>query len=183
MGDTNWIDMIGAAGSVATPLFVLVLTAVGWKYRQSIERRLKLEESLRDDRMDIYNAILEPFVIIFMSDAAWKSNRRSKNKGKIEAAKDIFLSLDYRTVSFKLALIAPDAVVRAFNEMLQAAYNQDIQEGNAGLDAAMQGLSLVGAFLLEIRRSMGNEKTKLDSLNMIEWFITDARLLREARSI
>jgi hypothetical protein len=41
---------------------------------------------------------------------------------------------------------------------------------------------LLGSFLLEIRRSMGNEDTDLDNLEMIEWFITDARKYRREKS-
>ena len=40
-------------------------------------------------------------------------------------------------------------------------------------------LSLFGDFLLEIRKSTGNEKTALDNFAMVEWFIVDARKLRE----
>jgi len=39
-------------------------------------------------------------------------------------------------------------------------------------------LGLVGSFLLEIRKSMGNEATELDNWEMLEWFITDARKYR-----
>jgi hypothetical protein len=39
-------------------------------------------------------------------------------------------------------------------------------------------MSLLGAFLLEIRRGMGNETTKLDNWDMLEWFLTDARKYR-----
>jgi hypothetical protein len=34
---------------------------------------------------------------------------------------------------------------------------------------------LLGTFLLEIRRSMGNEFTKLTNLQMLEWFIKDVQ--------
>jgi hypothetical protein len=36
-------------------------------------------------------------------------------------------------------------------------------------------MSLLGQFLLEIRRSTGNESTKLDKWDMLEWFLKDAR--------
>ena len=40
-------------------------------------------------------------------------------------------------------------------------------------------VALLGRFLLEIRRSMGNEKTTLDHFDMLEWFLTDVRAYRE----
>ena len=40
-------------------------------------------------------------------------------------------------------------------------------------------MSLIGLLLLEIRKSMGNEETKLNEWDMLEWFITDARKMKE----
>ncbi len=40
-------------------------------------------------------------------------------------------------------------------------------------------MSILGAFLLEIRKSMGNETTKIDNWGMLEWFMKDARKMRE----
>jgi len=39
-------------------------------------------------------------------------------------------------------------------------------------------LGLLGNFILEIRKSMGNETTQLDKWEMLEWWMTDARRLR-----
>ncbi|KYK95361.1 hypothetical protein, partial [Aggregatibacter actinomycetemcomitans] len=72
--DKTWLDFLTAIGSIATPLLVLLLTAVGWKVRQSIEHKTKLEEKLRDERIEIYHQILEPYIIMLMTDAAWKSD-------------------------------------------------------------------------------------------------------------
>lgn len=43
---------------------------------------------------------------------------------------------------------------------------------------AKEMMTLVGKFLLEIRKSMGNETTKLDHWHMLEWFISEARRYR-----
>ena len=123
MIEKTWIDYLSAIGSVATPILVLLLTAVGWKYRQSIEHRIKLEEKLRKDRIDIYNAILEPFIILLMSDKAWKSDKKNKNKDKSQIAVNKMLTLDYRKTSFKLSLIGSDDVVFSFNSLMQYFYN------------------------------------------------------------
>lgn len=119
MEEKTWIDYVSAIGSVATPILVLLLTAVGWKYRQSMERQMKLEEKLRDDRIAIYNQILEPFIILLMTDAAWESDKRNKGKDKNQIATSQMLSLDYRKVSFKLSLIGSDPVVSSFNDLRQ----------------------------------------------------------------
>ena len=41
MVEKHWLDYAVAFGTIATPVLVLLLTAVGWKYRQSMETRLK----------------------------------------------------------------------------------------------------------------------------------------------
>lgn len=179
MTETNWLDYLSALGSLATPLLVLVLTGVGWKYRQSFERKIKLEEKLRDDRIDIYNSILEPFIILLMTDAAWESDKRNKGKDKNSIATGQMLSLDYRKLSFKLSLLGSDEVLSAFNELFQYFYGRNDSGNTEMTDADLKViLALLGNFLLEIRRSMGNETTRIDNWGMLEWFITDARRYR-----
>ena len=70
MEENTWIDYLTAIGAVATPLLVIVLSAIGWRFKSSIERKVDLENRLRDDRIEIYNQILEPFIILLMPDAA-----------------------------------------------------------------------------------------------------------------
>jgi len=180
MEEKHWIDYLTAIGSMATPILVLLLTAVGWKYRQSIERKIKLEDKLRDNRIEIYNKILEPFILMLMSDTAWNSNPKNKNKDKNVIAMSQILSLEYRQVSFKLALVGSDEVVTAFNNLFQYFYNREEGSTHTPDDLKQMMLSL-GNFLLEIRKSMGNETTKLDNWAMLEWFISDARKMKEGK--
>jgi len=177
MESINWIQYVTAFSSLATPLLVLALTAVGWKYKQSFERKIKLEEKLRTDRIDIYNKILEPFVLFMMSTAAWESDKRNKGKNKDDIATAQMLTLEYRQTSSKLSLIGSDEVVIAFSNLMQYFYNQQEQHSGAQ-DNQLQMLILLGRFLLEIRKNMGNEFTKIDEWGMLEWFITDVRKIR-----
>jgi hypothetical protein len=181
MVEKTWIDYLSAIGSVATPIMVLILTAVSWKYRQSIERRIKLEEMLREDRIEIYNAILEPFIILLISDAAWQGDKKNKDRDKKQIAVTKMLSLDYRKVSFKLSLIGSDDVVESFNNLMQYFYNQSGDGQNPDKSELREMMSLLGTFLLEIRRSMGNESTKIDNWGMLEWFLKDARKLKSGQ--
>jgi hypothetical protein len=143
-----------------------------------LERRIKLEEKLREDRIEIYNAKLEPFIILLTSDKAWQTDKRNKGVDKNRVAVNKMLTLDYRKVSFKLSLIGSDAVVKSFTNLMQYFYGHadNVQEPSA--ENLREMLSLLGTFLLEIRRSMGNEATKIDNWGMLEWFITDARKLK-----
>lgn len=60
----SWLGYLTAFGSVATPLIVLTLTAIGWRLRMQLERRIALEDKRREDRIATYNEILEPFIIL-----------------------------------------------------------------------------------------------------------------------
>jgi hypothetical protein len=68
--EASWLEYVTAFGVIATPLLVLVLTAIGWRLRTQLERRASLEDKLREDRIPTYNDILEPFILMLMSDAA-----------------------------------------------------------------------------------------------------------------
>lgn len=177
--DKDWLDYLTGIGSITTPVLVLVLTAIGWRLRRHLDRELELEDKLREDRINIYNHVLEPFILLLMSDAAWQHDRQNRGKAKNDIAVKQMLSLEYRKYSFKLSLVGSDEVVFAFNELMQHFYSQgdspDTSEQNMKLM-----LSLLGNFLLQIRRSMGNESTKLDHWQMLEWFMTDVRKWRHA---
>lgn len=178
MSEKTWVDYFIAIGSITTPILILALTGIGWKYRQVMERKLKLEEQLRDDRIEIYNKILEPFILLLMSETAWKSDKNNKNKDKNELAASQMLTLEYRKVSFKLSLLGSDAVLTAYNNLMQYFYNRSNDAQKPTIENLGEIMALLGSFLLEIRRSMGNESTKIDNWGMLEWFITDARKMR-----
>lgn len=183
MEEKIWIDYIIAIGSVATPVLVLALTAVGWKAKSSVERRIELENKLRDDRIEIYNQILEPFVILLMSDAAWESDRRNKNLVKNDVAAAKMLTLEYRRLGFKLSLMAPDPVVRAYNNLMQYLYNMEENKKDNAEEFLKDMLKLLGTFLVEIRKSMGNEATELNHWDMCEWWMSDARKLKNGAPV
>ena len=178
MDDKNWIEYVVAVATVLTPVLIVILTAIGWKYRQSIEHKFKIEEKLQDDRIEIYQQILDPFIILLMSENAWLSDPKNKSKDKNRVALSRLLSVEYRRISFKLSLIGSDAVVISFNELMQYAFHMS-EDGKNATDSGKEVMSLLGNLLLEIRRSMGNEATKIDNWGMIEWFITDARKYRD----
>ncbi len=102
MEEKHWIDYLSAVGAIATPILVIILSAIGWKLRKGIERRSELEDKLRDDRIEIYNKILEPFVIILMPETAWEMDKKHKGKDKNLYATTQMLTLEYRRLGFKM---------------------------------------------------------------------------------
>ncbi|WP_028486519.1 hypothetical protein [Thiomicrorhabdus chilensis] len=178
MEEPNWIDYVTALGALSTPVLVIILSAIGWKLRKGIERKIELEDKLRDDRVNIYNQILEPFVILLMTDTAWGMDKKNKGKDKNNVAISQMLSLDYRRLGFKMSLMGSDSVVRSYNNLMQYFYSKGDDIENPNESDLKEMLGLLGTFLLEIRRSMGNEATDLDNWDMLEWWMTDARRLR-----
>ena len=87
------------------------------------------------------------------------------------------MSFEYRQVGFKLSLVANDEVVRAYNSLMQFFYHTD--DDQRPLDQkASNWIALMATLLLEIRRSMGNQSSKLDRWEMIEWFMRDAHKMK-----
>ena len=174
----TWIQYVTAIGTVATPILVAVLTVVGWRLRNRLERQAQLEDQLRTDRIGIYNVILEPFIILLTTDASWQSDPKHKNRDKNQIAQDLLLSIDYRRKAFQMSLVGSDGVVKAYNDLMQFFYREGSHPGPQTTEQTKTMMALLGGFLLEIRRSMGNEATSLQNWDMLEWFMTDARKWR-----
>src|ERR1051325_9206364 len=96
MSEQNTLQYIAAIGSIATPILVLILTALGWTIRNRIERARQLEEKLREDRIQIYYEILEPFIIILTKDEAFTAEKAYRGKAKDQIAIEKVISLKYR---------------------------------------------------------------------------------------
>jgi len=78
-------------------------------------------------------------------------------------------SYEYRKTAFNLNLFGSDEVVRAYNALMQHTYEAE----SAEKQDPTKMMSLWGTLLLEIRKSLGNEKTKLDKLDMLRGMIKD----------
>ena len=87
------------------------------------------------------------------------------------------MSINYHKNSFLLSLIASDEVIKAYNALMQNYFRYSTDRN---LKDLANDTYLLGQLLLEIRKSMGNESTKLDSWDMLEWFIKDIEKLRDA---
>lgn len=185
----DWLDYLTTLSSLITPILVLGLTGVGWHIKTKIEAareienkkldRIKvLEDKLRDDRIEIYNALLEPFFILFTTDAVFSQDPKYKGKNKDAHSIGKMLTVEYRKTGFKLSLLADDQVVRAYNQLMQFFYHAE--ENSAEIEEkTSQWMHLLGNLLLEIRKSMGNQETKLDEWEMVEWFMTDTHDMKK----
>ncbi len=178
---SDLLEWLTAIGSIATPLLVLVLSGIGYSVKTAIDRRTtsqerrdSLEDQLRPERVANYDQIIEPFIILLMSEEAWKRNPANKGD-KNELATQKLLSLEYRIACFKMVFLGSDEVVRAYNALMQAFYGHDSQ---TSLDPETL-MRLLGSFLLQIRRSSSNQATKLNNIEMLEWLLKDAAEMKK----
>jgi flagellar motor component MotA len=153
----SWLQAVGPT------LLVLVGGIVTWFIKSSIEELRAAEKSLQEERRKVYMEILDPYIRLFAD-----LKREGTTRPQSEALKRI-TSYEYRKTSFELNLFGSDEVVRAFNALMQHTYETQ----KAGKGEPKKLMLLWGAFLLELRKSLGNKMTSLDELDMLRGWITD----------
>lgn len=177
----TFLDYITAIGSIATPLLVLIASGIGWIITRRWEKIRQLEDKMREDRISVYNSILEPFIILFTTDEGLREKKEYRGKSTHQAAHDKIVSLEYRQAAFKLSLMGSDEVFKAYNNLMQYFYlrearqkETDSSEDESFLDPK-ELFSYLGKLLLAIRKSVGNEATTLHHLEMLEFLIKDIK--------
>ncbi len=168
MTETTWFDAVATIATILTPILLLVISGLGWAFKTSIERANQLEGAMREDRLKIYQVILEPFVVMFTKDESTLSGTGGISDSNQADAGKIILSKEYREAAFNLALFANDEVLKAFNALYQSAYKMD-STTNANFDIIFK----MGDLLLAIRKSVGNESTRIKNFEMLKWMIND----------
>jgi len=187
--EKDLLDTISSIATLVTPILLVIIGGIGWLIQHKIEttkakqesqslRIKELEDKLREDRIETYNLLLEPFFLLFTTKEAAKTDPKLRNKNKDEIAIAKMLSYEYRKIGFKLSLVATDSVVRAYNQLMQYFYH--IEGSQKSLEEQTSDwIALMATLLLEIRKSMGNEASNLDRWEMIEWFMKDAEVMKK----
>jgi len=150
----NWTQL------VITPIIAAAVGLAVWFVQSRIERIHRAEERLRDERRKIYLTILEPFIRTFTGI--------KKPEEAIKAQKQI-ISFDYKRTALEFNLIGSDNVVYSFNNLMQYVYSADSAKD---IDTKIM-MTLWSELLLEIRRSVGEPRTKLKPVDMLKAQITD----------
>ena len=149
----NWLQVLG-------PSLLMVLGGtITWFLKSRVEELRATEERLREERGKIYGQILDPYIRLFAD---------LKGQGPTQAMKMI-TSYEYRKTAFDLNLFGSDEVVRAYNALMKHTYEAE----STGEQKPKEMMRLWGSLLLEIRRSLGNRKTKLDEFDMLRAMIKD----------
>jgi uncharacterized protein (UPF0335 family) len=153
----DWLQILGP------PLLMALGGIITWFIKSKIEELRAIEEKLREERRNIYAQILDPYIRLFAD---------LKGKGPDQALKKI-TSYDYRKTAFDLNLFGSDEVVRAYNDLIKHTYEVEA----TGNQDPKEMMRLWGKFLLEIRKSLGNKKTKLNEFDMLRAMIKDIEKL------
>lgn len=149
----NWLQVLG-------PSMLIVLGGIlTWFIKSRIEELRAIEEKLRETRREIYSQILDPYIVLF-------SDLTTKGQAKVA---QMITSEQYRKTAFDLNLFGSDEVVRAYNSLMSHTYKAEA----TGKKNPKEIMLLWGSLLLEIRKSLGNKKTKLNDLDMLRAMIKD----------
>ncbi len=151
--------MINLMNALAPSLLIIVGGIITWLLKSRVEELRAAEKNLLETRTKTYWDILEPYITLF-SDTSEKAR-----PGLIK----MITSLQYRKTAFHLCLLGSDDVVQAYNAMLQHMYEAE----RTGKQDAIELMRLWGALLIEIRKSLGNKKTKLKEVDMLRGMIKD----------
>ncbi|MCD6214562.1 MAG: hypothetical protein J7J46_06260 [Candidatus Desulfofervidus sp.] len=149
----DWLQILGP------PLLMALGGIITWVIKSKIEELRAIEEKLREERRNIYAQILDPYIRLFAD---------LKGKGPDQALRKI-TSYDYRKTAFDLNLFGSDEVVRAYNDLMKHTYKAEA----TGNQDPKEMIRLWGKLLLEIRKSLGNKKTKLNEFDMLRAMIKD----------
>ena len=126
---------------------------------------MELDRNLQNNRIALYKELLEPIFTIWTPENILDKENKYRGKTKEEIINRMMLSKGYHDKLFEMSLIAPDSVVRAFNEYYQYVYSHSTEKYKL--------LELWAKIMLEIRKSMGNPNTSLHYYEMLEWKIND----------
>lgn len=135
------------------PIIMLLLLFSYKKQTDYIKKRIKNTK----DKRKMYFDLLEPFCKLF-----YRQNSKQTSKEDIKA---YILSEEYRRTSFEVTLIGSDAVVKAHGDLMQQAFR--------GVNETKKIENLFATLLLELRKDLGHNDTKLTKEDMIRHMIKD----------
>jgi len=131
---------------------------ISWAIKSRSEELRVVKEKLREERRNIYEEILEPYFHLFTDPIG---------QGQIEAIKKV-TSYEYKKIAFKLNLFGSDKVIKSYNNLIQSITPKSPNQYNP-----KKALRLLGTFLFEIRKSLGNKRSKLSNIDMLKGIIKD----------
>ena len=154
MNDTLVTILIG----LGSPVLVSIGALLSWYLKTRKEELQAIEERALERRIETYNKILHPLIVLFSTGA--------DRKQKEEATKSI-TSIEYRQAAFNLITFGSDEMVNSYNEMMQSFYN-----GGAN-NAPVETMKKFANFLLSVRKDVNDKNTDLEAWDMLKFMIKD----------
>ncbi len=107
--------IIGLGG----PILVAIGGIISWFLKARKEELQAIEEKAMVRRIEIYNQILHPLVVLFAS----KATEEDKEGAIAELG-----STEYRKAAFNLITFGSDEMVNAYNEMMQSFFKNEAEK-------------------------------------------------------
>lgn len=136
----------------------LLSTTLGIILTHQLQRKKELEIKLYDNRRVLYLEVLKPFIESF-------KNIKLKKQQQINPQ----MIAKMIETNIHLCLFASDSVVKASNKFRQKAI-KDQKEGKQDPQRIIRDFA---DLILEIRKDLGNSKTKLSQEDILQGFISD----------
>ncbi len=124
------------------PILVVILAGIGWLYRHEKEKRLQIEKQLSESKYKVYIQLLTVFFHIF---------KQVKKGQKTNADKLIGTMVDIKK---ELIIYGNDDVLKSFFNWEKASQSNE-------------NLYALAHLVIEVRKDMGNPKTKITTLDFL----------------
>ena len=159
------------------PMSVAIITGVVvWFATSKMMQYSREREQFLERQRKVYFDLLDPQIKMFTAIQL----ENAKKQKEIDCIIKEMKSYEGRKRQFELNLIGSDDVVRANNKYWQHLYKTE-QNQNKGIanEDSFETIRLFGDILVEVRKSLGNNNTKLSSTEMLEFLIKDTSILRK----
>lgn len=146
---------------ILSPLLLTVGGIFSWFLKARRESLQYIEEKAREKRLQTYNTILSPYIVVLTSTATEKEK---------EAALKLITTVDYKKASFDLITFGSDETVRSYNKLMQFFFNNV----ESSTDEKTKNIFInFSNLLLSIRKDLYGKNTNLKRSETLAFFITD----------
>ena len=111
-----------AIGAIVTPLVLAIVGYILTRVATRQEKVLELQAKLQDDRIAIYNRILEPYIIATIPAEIFAKDKKYQDKNPGAIASELILNPEYKQAGFKLLMIGSDGVMTSYKKLKKYFY-------------------------------------------------------------
>jgi hypothetical protein len=151
-------NLISKINILGAPILVIIGGLITWFIKSKKEELMEIEKRSLEKRIETYNTVLSPFIMLFSN---------TKNPKVNEKALELITSVEYRKASFNLMTFGSDELVTSYNDMMQGFFKGENDTDTKG------SLKKFAQFLLSIRKDVYNKNTKLKDWDMLRFMIKD----------